>query len=394
MKPIRDHTEYEAALARIDALMSASEGSPEADELEVLAILVEKFEEEHYPIPEASASEVLRLIMEENGLNNKAMARYLGSPSTVSKVLSGSRELTLEQIRILNKALKIPVAALVGRAPAPETGVDPSAFPLVEMARRGLFGEEFLHTAKKELLTTASTLIETLLGVTQLDFACQPQMRQGIKPGPAGNPYAVKAWLLELALQAQAKELTSPYRTLSKEDARNIARLSQNMDGVQAAIKYLEDRGVPVVVVPHYTKSKVDGGVVVFQDGRPAIGLSLRYDRLDYFWFTLLHEVAHIVLGHVQGYLGEESVEEDSNDRNEQEANALVHEVTIPVDEFNTAVPDPSAVTIEKVVSLAQHYGISVAIVAGRVRFASKDYRKFTRFIGSGTVRNLLAKAA
>lgn len=63
MKPIRDHADYEKALARIEEPISAPEGSPEVGELEVLAILVEKYEKEHYPIPEAPMSEALKLFM-------------------------------------------------------------------------------------------------------------------------------------------------------------------------------------------------------------------------------------------------------------------------------------------------------------------------------------------
>jgi len=117
MKPIRDHADYEKALARIEELISAPEGSPEVDELEVLAILVEKYEEQHYPIPEAPVSEVLKLFMEENNLTPKDMAKYLGSASAVSKILNGSKDLTVNQIRILSNELKIPLTALVGGRP-------------------------------------------------------------------------------------------------------------------------------------------------------------------------------------------------------------------------------------------------------------------------------------
>ena len=85
MKPIRDHADYEKALSRIEELISAPEGSPEVDELEMLAILIERYEEEHYPIPEAPMSEALKLFMEENDLTPKDMAKYLGPPSLIQR---------------------------------------------------------------------------------------------------------------------------------------------------------------------------------------------------------------------------------------------------------------------------------------------------------------------
>lgn len=388
MKPIRSNADYEAALARVDELMSAPEGSSDAEDLEVLAILVEKYEKEHFPFPDAPASEVLRLYMEENGLTPKDMAKYLGSPSAVSKILGGSKELTVAHVRILSKELGIPAAALVGAA-EPEAGVDWTAFPLVEMARRGLFGAQYLRSTFKTLAAAATDLLPTLIGSARLDFACQPRLRQGIKPGPASDSYAIMAWLVEVGKLAQERMPERPYVALTREDLRLLAGLSKNLDGIPAAIRYLEERGVPVVVVPHYKKSKIDGGVVVLDGGRPAIGLSLRFDRVDYFWFTFLHEVAHIVLGHVSDFLGEEFMDSDSHETIEQEANALVEAVTVPAETFASVIPDPSEATLEAIVELAQACGVSVAIVAGRVQYKSGDYRKFARFVGRGKVRKL-----
>lgn len=133
--------DYKEAIARIETLMSAAEGTLAADELEVLSILIEKYEQEHYPIPDAPACEVLRLYMDDHGLKDKDMVPYLGSTSTVSKVLNRKKELTLEQVRILSKELGIPVAALIGGNLEPNTEIDWTAFPLNnETIVRGKYG--------------------------------------------------------------------------------------------------------------------------------------------------------------------------------------------------------------------------------------------------------------
>ena len=390
MKLIRTEVEYDAALARIDALMSASEGSPEAEELEVLAILVEKYEEEHYPIPDAPAFEVLKLYMEQNGLAPKDMVPYLGSPSAVSKILNGKKELSLHQVRVLSKELGIPAETLICGNPEPGPEVDWTKFPLVEMARRDLFGAEHLASKSKTLNAAAAELMPKLIEEAKLDANSQPRMRQGLKLGPASDPYAVMAWLIEVAKIAQESQPDRPYQGLTREDLKNLASLSKTLDGIPKAIEYLAERGVPVVIAPHYKKSKIDGGVIILDGGRPAIGLSLRYDRVDYFWFTFLHEVAHIVLGHVKDFLADEYLDSGQSEKIEQEANGLVEAVTIPKDIFDQAIPQPELAMLEEIIELAQRCGVSVAIAAGRVRYLTGDYRKFARLVGIGRVREML----
>jgi len=390
MKLIRTEVEYDAALARIDALMSASEGTPEAEDLEVLAILVEKYEEEHYPIPDAPAFEVLKLYMEQNGLAPKDMVPYLGSPSAVSKILNGKKELSLHQVRALSKELGIPAAALIGGNPESGPEVDWTRFPLFEMARRGLFGPEHLTSTSKTLTKAAAELMPMLIKEAKLDANSQLRMRQGLRPGPTSDPYAGMAWLIEVAKTAQERKPDRPFQGLTREDLKNLGSLSKTLDGIPKAIEYLAERGVPVVIAPHYKKSKIDGGVITLDEGRPAIGLSLRYDRVDSFWFTFLHEVAHIILGHVKDFLADAYLDHGQSEAIEQEANSLVEAFTIPKDIFDQAIPKPELATLEAIIELGQRCGVSVAIAAGRVRSLTGDYRKFARLVGIGRVRAML----
>lgn len=385
MKPIRTEAEYKAALARVDALMGSPKGSPKADELGVLVILIEKYEEERFPFLDVPVAEVLKLVMEENGLTPKDMAVYLGSPSTVSKVLSGQKELTLLQIRTLHEQLRIPVEALIGTDEKLTGQVDWTAFPLVEMARRGLFGKEAVRETARSLTAKAQELVHSVFDSSGFDFSRLPALRQGLKPGPASDPYAVLAWLVEVAGRAKEKADLPEYCGLDSSDLRAMAKLSTTSDGMHEAIKYLEARGVPVVIVPHYKRSRLDGGVVMLREGRPAIGLTLRYDRIDAFWFNLLHEAAHIARGDVRIVLAE-VVNQDHDNEKEQGANRLVEEATIPAHAFSQTFPNPKFATLEGVIDLAQRYGVHVAIAAGRVQYKSGDYRKFARLVGQGKV--------
>src|SRR3990172_1081732 len=99
IKIIKTEAEYEEALARIDSLMDAPPGSPQEDELELLSLLVEKYEEERFPIDPPDPVEAIKFRMEQEGLDPKDMIKYLGSQSKVSEVLNYKRPLSLSMIR-------------------------------------------------------------------------------------------------------------------------------------------------------------------------------------------------------------------------------------------------------------------------------------------------------
>jgi HTH-type transcriptional regulator/antitoxin HigA len=118
VRPIRDEADYDAALARIDCLMDAPEGSPDRDELDVLTTLVEVYEDKHYPIDLPSPIEAIHFRMEQADLNQADLVPYIGSRAKVSEVLSGKRMLTLKMIRALHTHLGIPAEVLIGDATA------------------------------------------------------------------------------------------------------------------------------------------------------------------------------------------------------------------------------------------------------------------------------------
>ena len=113
---IKTETAYQAALERVDELMDAQPGSAEFEELELLSLLIENYEDEHYPIDFPDPVEAIKFRMEQQGLTAKDMIPYLGSQSKVSEVLNYKRSLSLAMIRALNKGLDIPLEVLVRRS--------------------------------------------------------------------------------------------------------------------------------------------------------------------------------------------------------------------------------------------------------------------------------------
>jgi HTH-type transcriptional regulator / antitoxin HigA len=115
IRTIKTDAELRKALARVEVIWDAKKGTPEADELDVLAMLVERYEDEAYPIGLPTPVEAIRFRMEQQGLSQKDLIPFIGSSGRVSEVLSGKRELTLPMIRALNEGLGIPAEVLIQR---------------------------------------------------------------------------------------------------------------------------------------------------------------------------------------------------------------------------------------------------------------------------------------
>lgn len=113
LQPIRNEEDNETALDEIAALWEATPGTPEADRLDVLVMLVEAYEAEHYPIPDPDPIALLLHVMDARGLTRRDLEPYLGSRARVSEILNRKRPLSLEMIRKLQSGLGLPADVLV-----------------------------------------------------------------------------------------------------------------------------------------------------------------------------------------------------------------------------------------------------------------------------------------
>ncbi|MDN4165893.1 transcriptional regulator [Cytophagales bacterium LB-30] len=113
IRPIKTEHDYNAAIRRIEELWGARKDSPEGDELDLLVTLVEVYEMKHYPIAPPDPIDAIKFRMEQMGLTNSDMVKYLGSQSRVSEILNKRRKLTLGMIKSLYKGLKIPAEVLL-----------------------------------------------------------------------------------------------------------------------------------------------------------------------------------------------------------------------------------------------------------------------------------------
>ncbi len=113
ISPIRNEKDYQKALERLEEIFDAKKGTDEGDELEILSILIDRYENEKFPIGMPDPIEAIKFRMEQMGMKQKDLAEVFGFKSRVSEILNKKRKLTLEMIRKLNTTLHIPTEVLI-----------------------------------------------------------------------------------------------------------------------------------------------------------------------------------------------------------------------------------------------------------------------------------------
>jgi len=113
IRPIKTKKDYQLALARLELIFDAKKNSKEGDELEILSILIEKYEDEHFPIGFPDPIEAIKFRMEQLGYTQTDLAKVVGLKSRASEILNKKRKLTLEMVRLIHDSLNIPTDVLI-----------------------------------------------------------------------------------------------------------------------------------------------------------------------------------------------------------------------------------------------------------------------------------------
>ncbi len=213
------------------------------------------------------------------------------------------------------------------------------------------------------------------------------------RTGSQIDEYALSAWQARVVQLALMDPCKASFQLQKVNDAwiKELLSLSVNEDGPKFVKEHLGNVGINFVIEPHLTGTHLDGAAIR-QDGQsPIVALTLRYDRLDNFWFVLLHEVAHVVkhLGSQENmnFLDDLDIEA-TDDPREKEANDFAYEKLMPPDEWETSFARFMA-TPQVVTEQARAWGIHPAIIAGRIRKEQENYRILNELVGNGEVRKL-----
>ena len=180
---------------------------------------------------------------------------------------------------------------------------------------------------------------------------------------------AQRAWVRRIEIVTAKQKVSAKFSAAKMRAAmpsmRGFARTDADIANIPP---FLADLGVRFVVVPHLPRTKVDG-VAAYGASGPIIALSLRYDRIDWFWFTLMHEVAHLALGHKQSHLDFLDRKEDNlgDAKDESEANALASDSLLESTALQSFTRQHRRMfSKQDIESFAEKQGVHPGIVVGR----------------------------
>ena len=310
--------------------------------------------------------------MEQDGLKQADLVPFIGSRGKVSEVLSGKRSLSLPMIQALHNGLGIPAKSLIQTQPPQENaeGVsDWNRFPVKEMCSRKWVSESYAN-AKKATEQVITRFFEPIGGMTRAS-ALYKQSDSFVRAGRTMNRYALAAWTARVMTVALSRPPEVKWRknSITLENMQKLARLSVRPDGPVEAQRQLKDYGISLVIEPSLPQTYLDGAAIMIIEDHPIIGLSLRHDRIDNFWFTLMHECAHISLHFGQGInqFFDDLDLKKADDPKEIEADERASETLIPSQKWATS-PARVYPTKSNILKFAREIDVHPAIVAGRIR--------------------------
>ena len=389
-KIIKTEAQHKAYLAEVERLASddPAPGTEQGDRLELLAKLVEDYEKERYRFNRPDPISAIRFRMQEKGLRQKDIAPILGGKNRASEILSGKRPLTIPMIRALSSQLSLPADLLIGDARTPrieDEDVAAEDIPLRYMVDSGWLPHD-------------SSLQPAALVHRYLAPAYGPlYLRRTITYGTnhETNKTNLKLWVSRVReLSAQSRKDRGPWRpeTFDEDFLQYVSRLSWATDGPRLAQRFLAEKGIALIVWPALPKTRLDGAAMRDPEGAPIIGMTLRFDRIDNFWFTLMHELVH-AWKHLPEWdiaITDEGLDRDrdDDDMKEAEANRLARDIFIPRSLWkrSEAYLYPSEATIQ---AFADRLHINPAIIAGRLRREKTGFRALGRLVGNEQVRKL-----
>lgn len=388
IKVIKTEADYDVAVERIEELVLQSNNrtEEETNELEVLALLVQQYEQTAFPIEVPDPVDAIRFRMEQQDLQPRDLIPYIGSRSKVSEVLSSKRPLTLEMIRALHEKLGIPLKALV-KEPAntitDDETIDWERFPIREMVRRGWIDETSLINPKAALQNFFAPV-----GGPKAIRAFNRKTYH-TRSGRKSDREALMAWRAHCVTRAlEAPPVAVFDRShITDKFLTDVAHLSARENGPEAARQFLWNHGISLIVEPHLAQTYLDGAALKASTSHPVIGLTLRFDRLDNFWFVLLHELVH-----VQRHLSDEDEffddleTDDQDDPREKEADEVAGETLVPSKQLMESGAWATR-SEQAVIRFAASIDVHPAVVAGRIRNKLKNYRLLNQLVGANEVR-------
>jgi HTH-type transcriptional regulator/antitoxin HigA len=204
----------------------------------------------------------------------------------------------------------------------------------------------------------------------------------------------IALWLAKVTATAKERGIRNEYafKELTTEQLKEIAQLSKRVEVIKELPNILEKKGIVLIYEKPVPSLKLDGLAFLLPDGTPVIALSFRYPRLDYFWFTLMHELAHIVL-HYE-LLETPIIDDLENEEQEKtdleiQANRLAKTSLVTSYQWRNCSAKYS-IDPQEVIRFADSIGIHSAIVAGLLRKERNKYGMYSELVNHINTRELV----
>lgn len=330
------------------------------------------------------------------GMSQKELADFLGLKEQQIQRYEAERyrSASLDRLAEVAHALNVQISErgeLLGDGQF--GGIDPSAwtgFPIAEMFKRGWF-EDFsgsLADARK----AADELVPLFFRNANAHWAPSALHRKSVRASGQVHEPAIAAWEARVLTMADRQPPISMFQpeSASPDWLKTLVQLSAEPDGPMRVEDHLRSIGIALVIEPHLPGTLLDGAALRSARDTAIVAMTLRHDRLDNFWFTLLHEIGHLVL-HISGNFTAifDDTESPAETKVETEADQFAQEALLPSNIWHSCMSRFTR-TEKAVLADAKRLGISPAIIAGRIRRETNNYTLLRSLVGAGEPRRQL----
>ena len=336
---------------------------------------------------------ILNRELEARGWTQKDLAEIMGRPyQTINGIIKGNKQITPETAIELSEALgtsaefwanleakyRLHVAQMEAEGQSETSEISRrsrlySFAPVAEMLKRGwIQSADSIDVLEQQVCRFFE--IDQIGDIPNLAVNC----RQSENRDP--ETQAQLAWMKRVEIVVRDQELPAFDRARLEAAIPEILALSAQAENVALVPDKLLSLGIHFAIVPHLGKTYLDGAAF-YLEGRPVVALTLRYKRIDNFWFTLMHELGHIVAGHKGSYL--DDMENLEINQDEDEANCLAANWLMDADELaNFIINNTPYFSAKKLQDFAISRNRHVGILVGRLqREKIIPYRNHTKFL-------------
>lgn len=345
--------------------------------------------------------QLIEALLAEREWSQRTLAMVIGKgDAAVNKIIAGKQSLDADTALLLEEVFAVPADTFlalqrsydlaVARAsarPDPDRANRAHLFgglPIAEMAKRGWLGD--VNTRDMKQIEPA---LARFFGVETADqIEILPHAAKKTEVNTEATP-AQLAWLYRV--RAMAKEMLVPRYSPEKLDAalREMKGLLGSAENVRKVPRILEAAGIRFVMVETLPAAKIDGVCFWLNDHSPVIGMSVRHDRNDNFWFVLRHECEHVRLGHGKLAMildaeldGERAGDGPNVPEEERLANAAAAEFCIPQSQMKAFVERKAPLFSERdLIGFARSIGVHTGIVAGQLQHMTGRYERFRQHL-------------